>query len=346
MNIVNRDFMGNNSLIFEEQKLNLVESNSDSFGPEQIKELSEKILLADELNDSPHTFDIATRVQILNQHMQASMQMGDIQAVWNDLEKILNLRPYHDEFINLVPLVANKLRTEQKTNVVLIISCWHRLENARKTKDIINKNNKNYFKVLIVVGKKDGLEIASHMENDLLIVNAPDNYESLPLKVQSAFHFVYKNYGEGSCCFKIDEDLQIKNAEILTNLMKKLSESSLKYSGFCGNNPYYSDRTWHFGKCQNKVISRRPYGRRHRSPYAYGGFYYLSYTALETFVTATLKFPDEIQGQVYEDMYVGFTLFEEGIKITPFNPNEWSFALISDWWTADRFFGGPTYKLT
>jgi hypothetical protein len=37
--------------------------------------------------------------------------------------------------------------------------------------------------------------------------------------------------------------------------------------------------------------------------------------ALEAFVLANLRFPGEIEGELYEDKYVGDTLWKEGIAL-------------------------------
>src|SRR5437899_1391965 len=56
--------------------------------------------------------------------------------------------------------------------------------------------------------------------------------------------------------------------------------------------------------------------RRSTRPYASGPCYYLSSIALSAFYEYNVRFPDEIRGEIYEDVFVGRVLREMGITLT------------------------------
>jgi hypothetical protein len=183
------------------------------------------------------------------------------------------------------------------------------------------------------------------MDGDFLVVDANDNYESLPEKITKTFEYIYRTFADNTKCFKVDEDLPISNGEQLQELMLALSQSKFDYAGFAGNNKENFERTWHYGKCENTELSRRPYGKRYPGAFAYGPFYFLSSNAVRAFTSETIRFPDEILGHLYEDKFVGDTLREAGITISALEPNEWITAVGKQWWTINRLWNETENKL-
>jgi FMN phosphatase YigB (HAD superfamily) len=190
----------------------------------------------------------------------------------------------------------------------LIITCEKYFERALQLHARLSALN--LFALRLVVGR--GAAVPTHA--DLLEVDAPDDYESLPRKVRAAFVGIHEQHG--SAVFKIDDDLRIADPGRLRESVRGLLGSGLDYAGFEVAGATH-DRTWHWGKCRDPALNGTPYGRRYVGPWANGPFYYLSARALRAFTLAMLRFPAQIEGELYEDKFVGDTLRAEGIPLSP-----------------------------
>jgi hypothetical protein len=167
----------------------------------------------------------------------------------------------------------------------------------------------------IVVGRE-----ASVPEDPIFLrVEAPDDYESLPLKVRDALIFAFEAYGSGTPVCKIDDDVRIGSLRRFAGGLYELLAGGGDYSGVPVDSLHH-DRTWHFKKCRDPRVNVSIYGKRFREPFADGPFYMLSPRALEAFVLANLRYPDEIAGELYEDKFVGDTLCQEGIALSALDP--------------------------
>lgn len=304
-----------------------------------------KLFKADDALNQPHTLLIHQRSKLLFELLSAYAKELETKKCWQIVKKMAVLYPYAKEIPNLIEAVANSMRTQAATNIVLLISCQPRVTIALKTREKMREALGSNFKIIIVLGQRDEKLHRPQLHEDILVVDANDNYESLPSKVSKAFEFIYSNFGASTNCYKIDEDLPIHDSIKFKNLMTELSKSEINYAGFVGNNKEYCERTWHFGKCENLEITRRPLGKKFPGPYAYGPLYYLSSRALKSFVIEAIRFPDEILGHLYEDWYVGETLRETGITVTGLSPTEWTPCIGEHWWTINRFWQEPEYEI-
>lgn len=311
-------------------------------------EISSKIgavLASEAAENRPHALTLEARHRLLRIASLAAVADGDCERAWSFATKTLQLKPYDPGSLALIEKIADLFRKEEPTNLVLVISCQARLERACRTKMLLEDTLGSSFRVLIVVGQEIVEMHPSAMDSDLLMVEAPDDYESLPLKMRATFEYVYRHFSRPINCFKIDEDIDVVDAAELGRLMKLLVQSKVDYAGFAGNNKLRQNRTWHFGKCRDLQLGRRVYTKRFRGPWAYGGFYFLSNRALAAFVAESLRFPDEILGEMYEDKYVADVLREAGIALTAFDPSEWLSAIRRDWWTVNRAWDGKVISL-
>lgn len=323
----------------------LSKTQLDECAPDRTIEIIESLFEADELLNKPHTLLIHQREKLLLALLDAYASIGRVQDCWRVIVRLACLKPYSKEVQQLMGAVARAMRREPSTRLVLLISCKPRLHIAEATKERLQPLLGEKFRILVVLGQRGENMQPTHLEKDHLVVRANDNYESLPSKITEALQFIYHHFGEGTCCFKIDEDLPIANGVQLQRLMNLLCETNLNYSGFAGNNKENCERTWHYGKCEDPVINRKPHSKRFPGVYAYGPFYYLSAKSVAAFAHETLCFPDELQGNLYEDWFVGNTLRMAGIDLSAFSPKEWIDAFGEHWWTVNRYWDGPEYNL-
>ena len=305
----------------------------------------EHVLSIDDREDQPHTLTGAQRCSMLQHAARAAIEDGKVRNAWSSITQALALAPYREEILATTAAIAACSRREPSAPLVLLISCQQRVEKALRTKSMLQEALGGEFRILIVIGQKTEFRHSSALDSEFLVVDAPDNYESLPLKIRAALEFVYRHFKTPTSCFKIDEDIEVHNLKELALLMRLLCLSDADYAGFAGNNKIMQERTWHFGKCQDKKLGRRPYTKRFKGCWAYGGLYYLSTRAVQGFVLESLRFPDEVAGEIYEDKYVADTLRECGIFLSALNPEEWLQALTKDWWTVNRAYDGQVLSL-
>jgi predicted O-linked N-acetylglucosamine transferase (SPINDLY family) len=225
------------------------------------------------------------------------------------LRTALSLRPY-DASLQTAYESALRLRREaaRPGAIGLIITCEKYFERALRLHAKLSALNA--LPLWLVVGR--GANVPAHA--DLVQVDAPDDYESLPKKVRAAFVHAYERHG--CAVFKIDDDLQITDGTRFVDDVRALIGGAVDYAGFEVGSPDH-DRTWHWNKCRDAALNRMPYGKRYRGTWANGPFYYLSAAALRAFALATLRFPSEIDGELYEDKFIGDTLRAEGIRLAP-----------------------------
>jgi hypothetical protein len=313
--------------------------------PERAVEIIEDLLSADSNLNKPHSLLVHQRAKLLTILIGAYTKLNRLNDGWKAVVNLICLKPYSETSQQLLTSMARLMRHRSGGAIVLLISCKPRLHIALATKEKLESILNGEFKIIIVVGQRSAEMLPTQLHDDILAVRANDNYESLPIKITEALQFIYRSFGDGTCCFKIDEDLPILNGNRLKELMSLLRKSNLDYAGFAGNNKENFERTWHFGKCEDPVLSRRAYGKRYPGAFAYGPFYYLSQNAINAFAEETLKFPDEILGHLYEDKFIGDTLREAGVKLSALSPDEWIPAVGSQWWTINRQWDGLTISL-
>lgn len=332
-------------IAFAEAVAELVNGSLGTSPSRKVIDVITKLFEADEALNQPHTLLVHQRSKLLFELLGAYAKENENVNCWSTVKKMAVLKPYSPEMPKLIEAVAKSLRTQRSSNLVLLISCHPRVAIAIATRARLQKILGTDFRILIVLGQREAPIHPPILEDDLLVVDANDNYESLPEKITKTFEFIYRTFGENTKCFKVDEDLPIEDGEQLKKLMLSLSQSKFNYAGFAGNNKANFERTWHFGKCENIELSRRPYGKRYPGPFAYGPFYFLSAKSIQAFASETIRFPDEILGHLYEDKFVGDTLREACINISALDPDEWIKAVGTQWWTVNRLWDDCENKL-
>jgi hypothetical protein len=167
---------------------------------------------------------------------------------------------------------------------------------------------------VVVVGRTDAPSPAAG-EEDVVTLNAPDDYEGLPQKTLAAMAFVRQRF-PGRRVLKIDDDCFLHVEEFFYSLSFLRADY---YGRPLARARGQMDRTWHMGKS----TSARGRFELDKSPepsrYADGGSgYMLSPAALEALLTAadTAEGQRLVQASFMEDKMVGDLLAFSGIAVS------------------------------
>ena len=123
----------------------------------------------------------------------------------------------------------------------------------------------------------------SRFEGDNLYLDCEESYEKLPLKIKALYEYACKNF-DFDYIYKCDDDtyldcLQLESFEI---------ENADYIGKFVGDSETSLDRTWHYGKCEDKA-EEVPYKGEFKVPWAAGGSgYFLSKKACQSVISLSL----------------------------------------------------------
>jgi hypothetical protein len=148
------------------------------------------------------------------------------------------------------------------------------------------------------------------LQEQILYVKTPDDYNSLPKKVISAYHAVISEYNV-KYIFKTDDDQTLHDINFLNTLSKLILNKTpkLHYGGFIVNvtKPYMSEYyKLHPELPQNIILLK--------TKYCSGRFYFLSYEAICDLISKRNK----IENEYLEDYAIGFHL-DDTFKTNMFN---------------------------
>lgn len=258
---------------------------------------------------------------------QAERVRGNDAAARGHLKAAIALAPYREQ---LVQVYRNDIvKTPAKASLALIISCKRYEANALR---LAAQFDAAEFPYLIVTG----FDTAPIDHPRAIQVNAPDNYESLPRKVTAALHWAYENIESQVGILKVDDDQSLVDAEKLKDAVYLLKQQDA-YAGVPLTDLSH-DRCWHWNKCEDPALNRRAYGKPFYRPWARGGAYYLGSGPLEKFVLATMRFPGLLEGEYYEDKFVGDLMGLENVPLVGLESDS-AFGLSLD--EQHRFVGTP-----
>jgi hypothetical protein len=188
----------------------------------------------------------------------------------------------------------------------MIISCHKTLEKGIKLSHSLDEAN---IANKIIVG---GQALDNYPKDNIVVVDAPDNYESLPIKVSRAINYLYENFGKIPI-FKTDDNNCIDDVDKLhLQIESCLNENQYAGSVVGGLN---HDRCWHFGKCEDERINHLPYGKPYYGDWATGNFYFLPAEAVEALAINVIRFPALHEGELYEDKFIGDQLRQLGFNL-------------------------------
>lgn len=146
----------------------------------------------------------------------------------------------------------------------------------------------------------------------ILTVPAPDAYEALPRKVSKALLFVGMSR-LSLPVLKVDDDASCDDVEKLASLIDGVFSRHM-YGGRV--NPRASTAScafWHFGKCADDEINRRPDGLLWLAPYAGGQGYWLNGRAAGAMAKMCVLHERYFEVEYFEDRAVGTVLAQYGL---------------------------------
>jgi len=271
--------------------------------------------------------DFEGRIRLINKAYNVRVWSSQLAPIWRDIIRKLEQagdqygpkgRTLTRELITLAPdsdVAEEVFRGWMKDDglrgpiadpaiVYLVVSCEKYKQKALRLHDKIVSHLSPAF---VVLGDEN-IEEAIFDER-FLTVPAPDNYESLPKKVQEAVVAVRREFGKVGI-LKIDDDTEF-HAEPDRTRIKELAAST-DYAGWAAGDANM-DRCWHVGKCEH--LKDEPYRKKFRGLFAAGPLYYLGPNAVECLVRNYVFFPDEFAGEIYEDKAAGDTLRAHHIEL-------------------------------
>jgi hypothetical protein len=261
----------------------------------------------------PNVMSSSDRARLHLLRVQPLLEQGQLDAALADARLALTLAPYDTEALALFEALLAQTQRATARPLALITSCEKYFSRALRVSDCLSQLDGIDHR--IVVGQS--AQVPDHPR--LLRVAAADDYESLPHKVAAAFTWVYATFQFGTSVFKVDDDVDIRDASAFARACAEIIAGPADYAGFVVGEPSH-DRTWHWQKCRTQTLNLQAYGKRYLGNWANGPFYYLSARALRAFALAHIRFPAEIDGELYEDKFVGDTLRREGISVTALDP--------------------------
>ena len=185
----------------------------------------------------------------------------------------------------------------------------HRKSNFREgQRKYLLENNRDRFIIYYFIGDPSlEDEYVVDEENNVVYLNIPDNYESLPQKTYGAVKFALENFSDQIYgLLKTDDDIELDLDKICPYLR---NHREIPYCGITTkivnpNNLSY----WHMGKCESEELNRTP----HRVPlaeYCAGGGYYLNLESMQKIVDSRHMY----NGMIFEDAATGYVLNSHGI---------------------------------
>ncbi len=261
----------------------------------------------------PNVMGSSDRARLHLLRVQPLLEQRQFDAALADARLALTLAPYDTDALALFEALLAHTQRAAARPLALIISCEKYFSRALRVSDCLIQLDGIDHR--IVVGQT--AQVPDHPR--LMRVAAADDYESLPHKVAAAFTAVYATFQPGTSVFKVDDDVDIRDAAAFARACAEIVAGPGDYAGFVVGEPSH-DRTWHWQKCRTQTLNQQAYGKRYLGNWANGPFYYLSARALRAFALAQVRFPAEIDGELYEDKFVGDTLRREGITVTALDP--------------------------
>jgi hypothetical protein len=193
--------------------------------------------------------------------------------------------------------------------IMLIMNCKKYVKKAAFQKRTWLPLIPSYLKFYHVIGDETMSDpYRFDDENQILWVRIPDDYNSLPKKVITAYEAVFNTF-QFNYLFKTDDDQILVNQrffDMLTGLITKRAPKP-HYGGFIVNidKPYLSQ----YNKIHPELPDKLPL---YVTKYCSGRFYFLSRSAISNL----LNRKDAIYNEYLEDYAIGFHLnsvFKENI---------------------------------
>jgi hypothetical protein len=154
-------------------------------------------------------------------------------------------------------------------------------------------------------------EYREDIENKIIYVPCPDNYENLTFKVYYMIKWVIQNRPYIKYLVKSDDDVKF-NSYQFTETCKYINNKNFDYIGEKHKN-ITAENSHHFGKTQDEILSKT----KIKTPitnFCVGPCYFLSRKSCNIIIDNLLK-----DYCLYEDISIGNCLFKNGIKCENIN---------------------------
>lgn len=291
---------------FENPLVALLETNVTPYSADYVMRQCDRI--EQEFAQIPSAY----RWTLHYKRFQVEAAAGNMQPALRHLKAAIELAPYNQDLLEdyRSHFASKKAAISQ---LMLLISCKKYEQKARHLAAQFDAAGLDY---LIISGN----DTAPIMHPRALQVDAPDNYESLPLKVGAACIWVLENLGDNVGVLKVDDDQNLFDPQRLKNIIERLRQADA-YAGVPVSGTTH-DRNWHWNKCQDKALNRVTYGKPFLRHWAMGGAYYLAPGPLARLASSLIRFPGLYESEYYEDKMVGDALFFEGVNLTPLKAYE------------------------
>lgn len=196
------------------------------------------------------------------------------------------------------------MKTLNSTCFAIILSCK---KNAEK----IKAQNLDGFPFDYSYFIGNDRPLTESINKNIKIAKCKDNYESLIFKTYESIKWVDENI-EYDYILKTDDDIVFDNHKI-EKLYKKIHSNNIDYTGYFNEDPnslyaYYSG--YHFDKCEDPEINKKPVYCPSNNSYASGGAYFLSKLAVKKYLK---QFPLEDKQLIFEDLLTGKILNNEPV---------------------------------
>lgn len=187
--------------------------------------------------------------------------------------------------------------------ILLIMNCEkYRWKADLQSNGWLKNVEMKYFHVL--GNEQLGQNYIFDHEQKILWLNTKDDYNSLPLKVISAYQAVYETF-DFKYLFKTDDDqtFLLPDFNIFSNLVTNLAEQKkANYGGYIiqVNFPYVSKYNKIHPELPSDIIVQK-------TTYCSGRFYFLSHLAISNLISKR----EEIAKEYFEDYAIGYYLDEK-----------------------------------
>lgn len=196
---------------------------------------------------------------------------------------------------------------------IVVCCCYKYLKDYYRSFDYWKNNISKYsmFKLFFVFGNITSYydEPNYDVKKCILTIDQGDAYEDLPIKIVSAFEYIYKKYPEINYIFKTDDDIKINDFDLFVEDINKFTLARNDYGGMYHHvtnggtlSEYRKEKFTSDGSNKNMNYDK--------SSYCYGGGYILSVRA----VSILSQNKSYFEKQCLEDVAVGHILNKHNIE--------------------------------
>ena len=188
--------------------------------------------------------------------------------------------------------------------ILLILNCKKYEKKAFIQKNTWLKTIPSYLKYYHVIGDEFlDEEFVFDNEKQILWINTPDDYNSLPKKVIQSYEAINKTFNY-KYIFKTDDDQMLTNPNFFNTITKLITNKKpiSHYGGFIVDVKFAHLSQYH--KFHPELPENIPV---HVTKYCNGRFYFLSKQSVEYLLTKK----QNIMNEYFEDYAIGFNLDEK-----------------------------------